>query len=139
MKLALAVVGDQVSCHFGSCESFTICEIHGTEITAKQVIGTEGNTHGALPGYLAGVGVNAVIAATMGGGAMRKLADLGIVVYPGVQGQLDDVLKQYLNGELTPTEYNPEVHVCNHSHEGEKQHDGLHQHDKGHGCSCGGK
>lgn len=139
MKLALAVVGDQVSCHFGSCESFAICEIQGTEVIDKSVIGTEGNQHGALPGYLAGLEVNAVIAATMGGGAMRKLADSGIMVYQGFSGNVDEVIKQYLNGELLATVYDPDVHVCNHGH-GEGHHHGEeHLHVAGHGCGCGGK
>jgi len=132
MKLAIAVVGDQVNCHFGSCESFTLCEIQGTELTDQKVIGTDGNTHGDLPGYLAGLKVNAVISATMGGGAMRKLADLGIACYPDVTGQVDEVIQRYLAGELAPTQYDPNLHACNHNN-------GENHHGEGHACSCGGK
>lgn len=140
MKLALAVVEDQVSCHFGSTESFVICEIQGTEVIGKKVIGTEGNQHGALPGYLASLEVNAVIAASMGGGAMRKLADLGIEFYNDVNGHVDKIIQQFINNELVPTKYDPNIHECNHSHgEGHNnEHQHEHHHGESHGCGCGG-
>lgn len=140
MKLALAVVGDQVSCHFGSCESFVICEIQETEVIDKKLVGTEGNQHGALPGYLADLGVNAVITATIGGGAMRKLADLGIEFYQNANGNVDQIIQQFINNELIPTEYDPNVHSCNHSDDEEHNHEHNHEHNdkEDHSCGCGG-
>lgn len=127
MKIAIATEGNRVSQHFGRSEYFTVFEVEDQAVNNKQLLPTEGNQHGALPDFLASLGVAAVISGGMGGGAMQKLTQKSIAVYTGVHGSIDDAIHQYINNELKPVELSAASH---------ESHHGCQGHHHGHSCNC---
>ena len=110
MKIAVTYDNGEIFQHFGRTEFFKVYEVENNQIVSSEVIGSNGTGHGALAGLLAEQGIDVLICGGIGGGAQEALA----------QGDADEAVKAYLNGELVSTGAN-----CDH-----------HQHEEGH--SCGG-
>ena len=113
MKIAVASEGKYVSGHFGHCEAFTIYELDGNKIVRKGLKQNPGHRPGFLPNFLKESGVNIIISGGMGEAAQQLFAQNNIKVIVGAEGYCDDVIRQYLNGELKSTGT-----ICNeHQHE----------------------
>lgn len=119
MKLAVTYENGQVFQHFGHTEQFKVYDVEDGAIKNQEVISTNGNGHGALAGFLKDLGVSVLICGGIGGGARTALAEAGIELYPGANGNADDQVKAYLAGKLA---YDPDT-VCSHHH-----------HEEGHSC-----
>ncbi len=130
MKVAVTYENGQVFQHFGHTEMFKVYEIEDNRIIKENVVSTNGQGHGALAGFLLGLGVDTLICGGIGGGAQNALAGAGIRLYGGVTGDADEAVKALLSGSLA---FNPDAR-CEHHHEG--GHDCGHDHgeDK-HGCN----
>lgn len=127
MKIAVTYADGAVYQHFGRSEFFKVYEVEGGAVVRSEVIGTDGNGHGALAGFLKGRGVEVLICGGMGGGARAALAQAGIQVFGGVQGSADQAVSDYLADCL---QFDPDV-SCSH-----------HSHGEGHACGdhgCGGQ
>lgn len=126
MKIAVTFANGSVFQHFGHCQFFKLYETEGTEVLSSQVVSAIGSGHGALSGFLKGHGVDTLICGGIGGGARIALAEAGIQLYPGVNGDADDSVYALLNQTL---DFNPDT-TCNHHHD----------HGEGHDCgshACG--
>ena len=124
-KIAVTYENGMIFQHFGHTEQFKVYDIEDGKIAKEEVIGTDGNGHGALATFLSGLGVDTLICGGIGAGAQNALANAGIRLYGGVQGQADEAVRLLLEDKL---QYNPEIQ-CDH-----------HGHGHGHGCgahSCG--
>ncbi len=124
MKTAVTYDNGQVFGHFGHCKAFKVYEVEDKAVVSSEVVSAVGSGHGALTGFLNGLGVEALVCGGIGGGARAALKEAGIRLYPGVEGSTDDSVAALLAGSLS---YDPDA-VCSHHHEG------------GHGCgehSCG--
>ena len=130
MKIAVTYAEGLIFQHFGHSQQFKIYEIQAGNILSTQVIDTNGSGHGALSGLLADQGVNLLICGGIGGGAQAALAEAGIVVMGGVQGEADDAVNAFLAGDLR---FDPNVRCTHHDHE-EGHSCGSH----GCGSHCGG-
>ena len=111
------------------------------KILSSEVIGSNGTGHGALAGLLADRGIDVLICGGIGGGAQSALAEAGVELCAGTQGDVDQAVEAYLKGELVSSGAN-----CDHHH-GEEHSCGDHEeghgcggHGEGHGCGegCGG-
>ena len=122
MKIAIPYEGGLIFQHFGHTAAFKIYEITDSRIVADQIVETNGSGHGALAGFLAALGVNALICGGIGGGARYALAEVGIGIYGGVRGDADEAAEAFAAGVL---DFDPCAR-CSH-------HDGHH----GEGHSCG--
>ena len=134
MKIAVTYENGNIFQHFGHTEQFKIYEVENNAVIKSEVVDTNGSGHGALAGFLAQNGVNALICGGIGGGAQMALAEVGIKLYGGVQGNADEAVNALLTGSLG---YNPEVKCDHHEHE----HHGEGHACGNHGCgkgSCGG-
>jgi len=134
MKIAVTYENGNIFQHFGHTEQFKIYEVENNAVIKSEVVDTNGSGHGALAGFLAQNGVNALICGGIGGGAQMALAEVGIKLYGGVQGNADEAVNALLTGSLG---YNPEVKCDHHEHE----HHGEGHTCGSHGCgkgSCGG-
>lgn len=102
MKIAIATDGNLVSAHFGHCQTYTIYEVDESKkkVINKEVIENPGHQPGFLPGYLAKLGVNCIIAGGMGPRAQELFAQNNIETITGVSGRVDDVIQEYLNGNI---------------------------------------
>ncbi len=132
MKIAVTYENGQVFQHFGHTEQFKVYQVEDGKIVAQEVVDTNGSGHGALSGFLKGLGVDMLICGGIGGGAQRALAEAGIQFYAGVSGDADAAVQAMLGGSLA---YNPNPEC---SHHGEGHHHEGHECGS-HGCghSCG--
>lgn len=136
MKIAVTYDNGNVFQHFGRTEQFKVYEVEDNKVVSSEVIGSNGTGHGALAGLLAGQDVDVLICGGIGGGAQAALAEAGVELCAGAEGNTDEAVEAYLRGELVSTGAN-----CDHHHE--EGHD-CGGHDEGHSCgggcgsSCGG-
>ena len=89
MKIAVTYENGQVFQHFGHTEQFKIYEAAEGKVVSARVVETGGSGHGALAGFLRGLGVDTLICGGIGGGARSALAEAGIQLYPGASGSAD--------------------------------------------------
>lgn len=125
MKIAVTYENGQVFQHFGHTEQFKIYEAAEGKVVSARVVETGGSGHGALAGFLRGLGVDTLICGGIGGGARMALDAAGIRLYGGVQGSADEAARALAEGRLT---FDPDAH-CDH-----------HDHGEGHTCgehACG--
>ncbi|MCR5452368.1 MAG: DUF134 domain-containing protein [Lachnospiraceae bacterium] len=125
MRIAVTYEQEMVGQHFGHTEQFKIFDVTDGKIASSQIIDTNGTGHGALAGFLRAAEVEVLICGGIGMGARNALEEVGIKLFPGVNGVVDEVMDAYLAGKL---EYDPDTR-CNH-------HD--HEHGEGHSCHGGG-
>ena len=123
MKIAATYDNGNIFQHFGKTETFKVYEVKDNKVVSSEVISSNGTGHGALAGLLAEQGISVLICGGIGGGAQTALAEAGIEVCSGAQGNTDEVVEAYLKGELTSAGT-----TCDHHH-----------HEEGHSCgdSCG--
>lgn len=119
--------------HFGSCKLFTVYSMENGRLLEKKELVNEGCGHVETVAAMEAEGVEVVICGGIGGPAMAGLMEKGIMVVPGVQGDIDVAVSSLLDGSLsadsTPT-------CTSHEHgDGEGCHCGGHEED---GCGCGG-
>ena len=110
MKLAITYDNGQVFQHFGKTEAFKIYDIVEGKVGASMVMSTNGQGHGALAGLLRGLGISVLICGGIGPGAQDALASLDITVIPGITGDVDQAVQDFVDGNLVP---NTEA-LCNH-------------------------
>lgn len=114
MKIAVASDGKCVSAHFGHCEGFNIYEIQEGKILNEAFKENPGHRPGFLPVFLKDLNVDTIIAGGMGETAQHLFDEKGIQVVVGAQGLCQEVLQEYIEGDLKSS-----GSVCNeHQHEG---------------------
>ena len=132
MKIAATYDNGNIFQHFGKTETFKVYEVEDNKVVSSEVISSNGTGHGALAGLLAEQGISVLICGGIGGGAQTALAEAGIEVCSGAQGNTDEAVEAYLKGELTSAGT-----TCDHHHHEEGHSCGSHE--EGHSCgdSCG--
>ena len=101
MKIAVTYENGKVFQHFGKTETFKVYEVEDGKVISSEVIGSNGEGHGALAGVLEGQGVDVLICGGLGGGAQAALAEAGIEVCSGAEGDADQAVEAYLKGKTT--------------------------------------
>lgn len=129
MKIAVTYDNGNIFRHFGRTESFKVYEVEDNKVVSSEVIGSNGVGHGALAGLLSEQSVDVLICGGIGGGAQQALAEAGVELVAGAEGDVDQAVEAYLKGELISTGAN-----CDHHH----HEDGHSCGDHGEGHSCGG-
>jgi len=129
MRIAVTYENRQVFQHFGHTEKFKIYEIEDGKVISTEIIGSNGSGHSALAALLDERKIDVLICGGIGGGAQAALAERGIELCAGADGNADQAVEAYLRGELVNTGAN-----CNHHGEGHSCHDhGCGEHDCGNG------
>ena len=137
MKIAVTYENGEIFGHFGHTKQFKVYETENGKILSSKVVDTNGSGHGALAGMLSALGIDVLICGGIGGGAQMALAQAGIKLFGGVQGDADKAVEAYLNDTLS---YDPDAKCDHHDHEhGEEGHTcgshGCGSHNCGnHGC-----
>lgn len=108
-KIAIATEGNYVSGHFGHCPEFTLFELEADSVIKKEKIANPGHKPGFLPPFLGGFGVTHIIAGGMGPMAQQLFVEQGIEPIIGVSGDVDEVIKAFIDGTLQRGES-----TCNH-------------------------
>lgn len=131
MKIAIPYENGMVFQHFGHTAEFKFYEVENGQVTASEVVSTNGQGHGALVGFLAQHNANVVFCGGIGPGAQNALAQAGIQLFGGISGPADTAVADYLAGKLR---FDPNAHCDHHDHDhGEGHHCGEH-HCSGHSC-----
>ena len=126
MRIAVTYENGQVFQHFGHTEQFKLYDVKNGAVATSKVVSAEGFGHGALAGFLKQCQADAVICGGIGGGAQSALAEAGIRLYAGIEGNADEAVAKLIAGTLAYEE-NP---ICDH-------HGEHHHHGEGHGENCG--
>ena len=114
MKIAIAKDGVNVSGHFGHCEGFEVYHVNTGEIVHQEFLENPGHRPGYLPKFLSEKGTNVIIAGGMGASAQNLFEAQDIDVIVGVQGNIENIISQFINGELISSKS-----VCSeHAHQG---------------------
>jgi predicted Fe-Mo cluster-binding NifX family protein len=103
MKIALPSKNSRIDNHFGHCEYFTVFTVNeNNEIISEDTIDSpEGcGCKSDIAQRLSLMGVNIMLAGSMGEGAVNVLADNGIKVIRGCSGEIKTVIRNYLDGKL---------------------------------------
>ena len=132
MRIAVTYENGEIFQHFGHSEQFKFYDVEDGIIVREQVVGTNGNGHGALAGFLQAAKVDALICGGIGMGAQMALADAGIKLYAGAQGSADEAAKALVEGTL---KYDPDARCDHHEHHHGEGHECGHHH--GEGLDCG--
>ncbi len=112
MRIAIPLAEGKLSMHFGHCEQFALLDV---DLQKKQILGRKDiqpppHEPGLLPPWLAGQGVNLVIAGGMGQRAQQLFQSQGIQVMVGASSDTPErVAAGYLAGTLRVGE-----NVCDH-------------------------
>ena len=114
MKIAVTYENGEIFGHFGHTKQFKVYETENGKILSSKVVATNGSGHGALAGMLSALGIDVLICGGIGGGAQMALAQAGIKLFGGVQGDADKAVEAYLNDALS---YDPDAKCDHHDHE----------------------
>jgi predicted Fe-Mo cluster-binding NifX family protein len=127
MRIAISTDGELVSGHFGRCPSFTLVDIEEGQVVRKTTLANPGHQPGLIPQFLHQNGIQCIIAGGMGMRATGFFQELGIQTIIGVQGNIDDIIKQIQEGTLKGGEslcrpgdgkgYGVEKKECDHPNE----------------------
>jgi predicted Fe-Mo cluster-binding NifX family protein len=120
MRIAISSENNQVADHFGRCSQYTIVDIENSEVKEKKVVDNPGHAPGTIPEFLKEKGCDIIIAGGMGRRAQGYFQQFGIDYIIGVHGNIEDVIRNYLNDTLEAGESS-----CDH---GQGHGDGTHGH-----------
>ena len=108
MRIAVTYAGGEIFQHFGRTEQFKVYDVENGQVVHSEVVGTNGQGHGALAGVLQQLHADVLICGGIGGGAQAALASAGIQLYGGASGPADAAVDAFLAGRLA---YDPAVHL----------------------------
>lgn len=114
----------QMSMHFGRCPYYTFVNVEGAEIIGVEVVENPyftNHTPGVVPHFINTQKANVMIAGGMGPRAIDIFQSVGIEVATGVGGQVENVLKAYLEGKVQGIE------PCAHDHDHPEERGGCNQ------------
>lgn len=125
MKIAIPTRNSTVDGHFGHCEYYTIFNIDdNNQIAGSQFMASpEGcGCQSNIASLLQNMGVSLLLAGNMGGGALQNLNSFGVEVIRGCSGNVNEVVKEYLAGNITDSgegcqaheEHQATGHSCGH-------------------------
>lgn len=104
MKIAVPTTFDGlVDSHFGHCEFFTVFNIddNSRKITNSEAVESpsECGCRSGIASTLSSMGVEVMLAGNMGQGAVNVLSSHNIAVVRGCQGNAEEVVLDFLNGQ----------------------------------------
>ena len=129
MRIAVTYANGEIFQHFGRTEQFKVYDVADGKVTHSELVGTNGQGHGALAGVLQQLHADVLVCGGIGGGAQAALAAAGIRLYGGVSGPADQAVQDLLAGTLA---YDPAVHFDHHGQEHGPHN--CHSEEK-HGCA----
>lgn len=117
MKIAIPTVGTRVDEHFGHARKFTIFTVND----ARQIIENETflppsgcGCQSTVGVTMQAKGVSTLLVGNIGQGAINKMAEHGIKVVRGCEGEILDVVEGWLKGEITDQSILCTHEGCNH-------------------------
>lgn len=110
MKFAVPTENGKLCAHFGHCQSFAIIETDDSKVVNETFVNPPAHEPGSYPRFLAGEGVDVIIAGGMGVKAQQLFAQNQINVCVGVNADKPaKLVEQYLQDNLKTGE-----NLCDH-------------------------
>ncbi|MHB1155369.1 MAG: NifB/NifX family molybdenum-iron cluster-binding protein [Phycisphaerales bacterium] len=100
MRVAIPMIGDKFSAHFGRCDGLFLCELDPAtqHIDRERTIQRDAKGCESLPHWLKAMSVELVLAGGMGAGAQQRLNEIGIQFSAGHEGETpQQVLQHYFD------------------------------------------
>ncbi len=113
IRVAMPVVGNRLSEHFGHAEKFLFFDIEDGKITAMEIVPAPEHIEGSYPQWIKDNEANILIASGIGPKAIEMLKSFGITVITNVVP--DDprkIIEDFLANRLDTTYQE----VCDHEH-----------------------
>jgi predicted Fe-Mo cluster-binding NifX family protein len=104
MKIAIATDQDFVASGFGCCPFCTIVDVEDGRIRDTLIIPNPGGSHAFWADLFFRNAIKFVIAGSMGPTARSVMLGSGIQPVLGVKGQIDEVIRRFVTGELRPAD-----------------------------------
>lgn len=104
MKIAVPTRNNVVDGHFGHCEYYTIFTVSEDSkvLDSSYMASPEGcGCKTDIASVLYKMGVRIMLAGNMGEGAVQKINNAGIEIVRGCSGDVNDVVMDYLNNNIT--------------------------------------
>ncbi len=117
MKVAIPTVGTRVDEHFGHARTFTIFTLNDVNevIEEETFLPPSGCGCQSTVGVtMQAKGVSTLLVGNIGQGAITKMAEHGIKVVRGCEGEISDVLGRWINGEIKDQNILCDHEGCNH-------------------------
>jgi len=112
MRIAIPLVQEKMSLHFGHCDRFAVVDVdsNAKKITKSEIINAPPHEPGILPKWLSDLRVNLIIAGGMGRRAQMLFGQYGVKVIVGAAVDTPQkVVESYLNGSLQTGD-----NICDH-------------------------
>ena len=87
--------------HFGRCPAYTLVELDASRVVSTKVVDNpfvSGHQPGDVPGFIAGLGADVLLAGGIGGRAIQFFEDLGVRVSSGHAGTVRDAVAGWITG-----------------------------------------
>ena len=88
-RVAVTYENGQVFQHFGHTEQFQIFTVEDGKILSEEIVSTNGSGHSLLADFLVVQGATVLICGGIGGGAQAALAEAGVALCSGAEGDVD--------------------------------------------------
>ena len=115
IKIAIPTRDNVVDDHFGHCDHYTIFNVDSDKniISSERLDSPQGcGCKSNIASVMQEMGITIMLAGNMGMGAFNKLTSHGISVVRGCHGNIEDVLKSYLNGSISDSAESCDHHDC---------------------------
>ncbi|MEF2146143.1 MAG: NifB/NifX family molybdenum-iron cluster-binding protein [Desulfovibrionaceae bacterium] len=114
MKIAVPTRDGVVDEHFGHCDHYTVYTVENNEIqTGERLDSPQGcGCKSNIASVLKEMGVQTMLAGNIGQGAVNVLTESGIQVVRGCNGNVEDVAKAFLSGNLQDKPIICDHHNC---------------------------
>lgn len=118
MKVAVPTRDEHVDDHFGHCDHYTIYTIRDKKIVNKETLASPQGCgcKSGIAADLQSLGVVMMLAGNMGDGAKNKLNAHNIDVIRGCSGNVDELIKSYLEGKVLDSGNACSEHECGDHH-----------------------
>ncbi len=108
MRVALPTMGEKgldekIGTHFGRCPTFTIYDLEDEEIEVIPNNSKHNGGEGNPPELLAEKNIDCMICKNLGKRAVSLFEDLGINVYDGAGGTVEQAIENWKNDSLDET------------------------------------
>jgi predicted Fe-Mo cluster-binding NifX family protein len=101
-KIAVPVIGNKLSPHFGHCEQFELFEVENNKIISENATTSPPHEPGILPAWLAKQGATDIIASGMGNRAISLFNEQKINVFLGSEiKEPKELVQNLINDNLT--------------------------------------
>ena len=123
-RISMQRNGVQEDDHFGHCDHYTIFTIEENKVVSRETLASPQGCgcKSGIAADLQELGVVMMLAGNMGEGAKSKLNAHNINVIRGCSGNVDELVKSYLDGNVSDSGVGCSEHECGDHH---NNHEGL--------------